>query len=189
MEFTTVSAINEFLLPPFIFMVAFCFLCCQIAEPARKKTETGQSHNPSNSSSSRETNPPKEAKITEQKVEPRIQNPQVQELVTAENEPKSYSDEEPIDKPDKAEEQVQKVQPDGLERLDKLSKREARKLMGALKLQQKRSGIELSLELTKATLKREFNSNPEKISKVMKEQLGIEVAGTIREKEEMKIAS
>jgi hypothetical protein len=44
--------------------------------------------------------------------------------------------------------------------LDGLGKREARKLMGGLKLQQKRNGVELSTELMVASIRLQFKADP-----------------------------
>ncbi len=55
--------------------------------------------------------------------------------------------------------------------LDNLGKREARKLMGGLKLQQKRNGVELSTELMIASLRREFKASPERVIEVIRSRL------------------
>jgi hypothetical protein len=57
---------------------------------------------------------------------------------------------------------------------DELTKRQARKLMGALSLQQKRNRVELSKELMIGTLKREYKNNPEKVLKAMRKELSEE---------------
>jgi hypothetical protein len=51
--------------------------------------------------------------------------------------------------------------------IDNLGKREARKLMGGLKLQQKRNGVELSTELMVASIRREFKADPERVIEVI----------------------
>jgi hypothetical protein len=55
--------------------------------------------------------------------------------------------------------------------LDNLGKREARKLMGGLKLQQKRNGVELSTELMIASIRREFKVSPERVIEVIRSRL------------------
>jgi hypothetical protein len=55
--------------------------------------------------------------------------------------------------------------------IDNLGKREARKVMGGLKLQQKRNGVELSTELMVASIKREFKASPERVIEVINERL------------------
>jgi hypothetical protein len=51
--------------------------------------------------------------------------------------------------------------------IDNLGKREARKLMGGLKLQQKRNRVELSTELMVASIRREFKADPERVIEVI----------------------
>lgn len=55
--------------------------------------------------------------------------------------------------------------------IDNLGKREARKVMGGLKLQQKRNGVELSTELMVASIKREFKASPESVIEVIRDRL------------------
>ncbi len=55
--------------------------------------------------------------------------------------------------------------------IDNLGKREARKIMGALKLQQKRNGVELSTELMVASIKREFKASPERVIEAIRLRL------------------
>lgn len=58
-----------------------------------------------------------------------------------------------------------------LDAIDNLGKREARKVMGGLKLQQKRNGVELSTELMIASIKREFKASPERVIEVINSRL------------------
>jgi hypothetical protein len=55
--------------------------------------------------------------------------------------------------------------------IDNLGKREARKIMGALKLQQKRNGVELSTELMVANIKREFKASPDRVIEAIRDRL------------------
>ncbi len=55
--------------------------------------------------------------------------------------------------------------------LDGLGKREARKLMGGLKLQQKRNGVELSTELMVASIRLQFKADPERVIEVIRDRL------------------
>jgi hypothetical protein len=52
-----------------------------------------------------------------------------------------------------------------------LHSRASEKLMGGLKLQQKRNGVELSTELMVASIRREFNANPNRVIEVIHERL------------------
>ncbi|NJO93846.1 MAG: hypothetical protein HC820_04905 [Hydrococcus sp. RM1_1_31] len=57
--------------------------------------------------------------------------------------------------------------------IDRLSKRELRKLCSrkALNIQQKTNGIELTVDLMKASVKRKFKENPQKVTQVIGERL------------------
>ena len=173
MEFITISAINDFLLPPFIFLVTFCFLCCQVAEPGTKNETTVQENKSANSLSSSQVTqdstraePPKKTEVIEDQIEKINHSPESQEADTA-KEIKVCPNEELVNEKETEEE----VLPAGSEKLEILTKRQARKLMSALKLQQKRNGVELSTELMKANLKREFRTNPQKVIEAIKRQL------------------
>jgi len=71
--------------------------------------------------------------------------------------------------------QVQEVQPDISARasdvIDKLGKREARRLCSPLGIQQKCNGVELTTELMVASIRREFKTNPERVIEVICERL------------------
>ncbi|MEP0884651.1 hypothetical protein NDI49_24180 [Trichocoleus sp. ST-U3] len=73
------------------------------------------------------------------------------------------------------EKQVQEVQPDisarALDVIDKLGKREARRLCSPLRIQQKCNGVELTTELMVASIRREFKTNPERVIEVICERL------------------
>ncbi len=55
--------------------------------------------------------------------------------------------------------------------LDNLGKRETRKVMGGLKLQQKRNGVELSTELMVASVRLQFKADPERVIEVIRSRL------------------
>jgi hypothetical protein len=55
--------------------------------------------------------------------------------------------------------------------IDNLGKRETRKIMGALKLQQKRHGVELSTELMVTSIKREFKASPDRVIEAIRDRL------------------
>jgi hypothetical protein len=71
--------------------------------------------------------------------------------------------------------QVQEPQPDisarALDVIDKLGKREARRLCLPLGIQQKCNGVELTTELMVASIRREFKTNPERVIEVICERL------------------
>lgn len=74
-------------------------------------------------------------------------------------------------KPEQGASQQPEVYAQALAAIDNLGKREARKLMGGLKLQQKRNGVELSKELMVASIKREFKASPDRVIEVMSDCL------------------
>jgi hypothetical protein len=55
--------------------------------------------------------------------------------------------------------------------IDKLGKREARRLCSPLGIQQKCNGVELTTELMVASIRREFKTNPERVIEVICERL------------------
>ncbi|MBW4548742.1 MAG: hypothetical protein KME25_30700 [Symplocastrum torsivum CPER-KK1] len=73
------------------------------------------------------------------------------------------------------ETQVQEPQPDisarALDVIDKLGKREARRLCSPLGIQQKCNGVELTTELMVASIRREFKTNPEHVIEVICKRL------------------
>jgi hypothetical protein len=73
------------------------------------------------------------------------------------------------------EKQVQEAQPEitarALDAIDKLGKREARRLCSPLGIQQKCNGVELTTELMVASIRREFKTNPERVIEVICERL------------------
>jgi hypothetical protein len=175
----TIATLNEVLLPPFLFIVVFCFLCCQIKQ-TRYTTATDQ--------------PLAEAiVIPQQKTEPSTveeilqadvgRAPVVEEPATPSPQPDTLATEDKKDVPVEKDtaETVTSVEPISTQQtefyaqvlaaIDKLGKREARKLMGGLKLQQKRNGVELSTELMIASIRREFKVDPERVIEVMSDRL------------------
>ncbi len=70
---------------------------------------------------------------------------------------------------------VQGAQPDisvrALDVIDKLGKREARRLCSPLGIQQKCNGVELTTELMVASIRHEFKTNPERVIEVICERL------------------
>jgi hypothetical protein len=182
MEFT-VATINSILLPPFLFFVTFCFLCCQLP---------------------RHSQLPRNSHITDT-IEPKAQE---EAIATPQLFDEPYSVEEVLSEQEPAVEElaIASAQPDtpmtedlenvaveadagdevtallvsspqssleaiALAALDNLGKREARKLMGGLKLQQKRNGVELSTELMIASIRREFKASPERVIEVIRSRL------------------
>lgn len=176
MEFT-VATINSILFPLFLFLVTFCFLCCQLPRHSYI-TDTIQ------------------PKAQEEAIAPPQQEdePESGEEILSEQEPAVEGTAIPSAQPDTpvtedlenvpveadAGESVtafsvsnpqSSLEAQALAALDNLGKREARKLMGGLKLQQKRNGVELSTELMVASIRREFKVDPERVIEVMSDRL------------------
>lgn len=180
----TIATLNEVLLPPFLFIVVFCFLCCQLNHP-RKAVATIQP----------ETEPvatPQPAAIEEiQEIEAEIEQepvfvttPTVEEFacdiwkaLVVEPHPLSTemaAAETAIEadlKPEAGASQQPEVYAQVLAVIDELGKREARKLCSPLGIQQKRNGIELSKELMVASIKREFKAEPDRVIEVIRDRL------------------
>jgi hypothetical protein len=176
MEFT-VATINSILFPLFLFLVTFCFLCCQLPRH-------------SHINSTIEPKAQEEAIATPQQED----EPESGEEILSEQEPAVEGSAIPSAQPDTpVTEDLENVPVEAdagesvtafsvsnpqssleaqvLAALDNLGKREARKLMGGLKLQQKRNGVELSTELMIASIRREFKVSPERVIEVINERL------------------
>lgn len=182
MEFT-IATLNEVLLPPFLFLITFCFLCCQLPRP-----RYATAHELSEASRVVTPQPAEEEEIqplTEQESSP-TKVPAVEELAcdereapvvfeSATREPHPLTTEvveaEPDLKPEPGASQQPSLYALVITVLDGLSKREARKLMGGLLLQQKRNGVELSTELMVASIRREFKASPERVIEVIRLRL------------------
>lgn len=178
MELTN-ATLNEVLLPPFLFIVVFCFLCCQIKRTCYT-IATDQPEAEAIAIPQPQTEPSTVEKILQADVG---RTPVVEEPATPSPQPDTLATEDfedvPVEK-DTAE-TVTSVEPISTQQtefyaqvlavIDKLGKREARKLMGSLKLQQKRNGVELSTELMIASIRREFKVSPERVIEVMSDRL------------------
>ena len=176
MEFT-VATINSILLPPFLFVVTFCFLCCQLP---RHSYITGtiqpKAQEEAIATPQQEDEPESGEEILSE------QEPAVEELAIPSAQPDTPVTEDLENVPVEADagESVTALsvsnpqsllEAQALAALDNLGKREARKLMGGLKLQQKRNGVELSTELMIASIRREFKVSPERVIEVINERL------------------
>lgn len=163
----TIATINEIMIPPFLFLVVFCFLCCQLKRP-HYATATQQP----------------EAEIKPVAFPQPQDSPEAVEEIILEQEPtvEEPATEDLEDVPVKTDagesvttELIQNPQPElyiqVLAAIDELGKREGRKVMGGLKLQQKRNGVELSTELMVASIRREFKANPDRVIEVIRERL------------------
>ncbi len=190
----TIATVNELLLPPFLFVVTFCFLCCQLPR-TRTRLATPQPEaeaiaipqpqdEPSTALEILKEQEPVPAIIQDEELQGDVwETPVVDEPATAEPQPNTSVTEELKDVPAKKDvaetvtsaEPISKPQPElyaqVLAAVDGLGKREARKLMGSLKLQQKRNGVELSTELMVASIRREFKVDPERVIEVMSDRL------------------
>lgn len=198
MEFITVSTLNEILLPPFIFLVTFCFLCCQVPSPIPKcGTNRVTELEPLNQNTS--ICEPHTETVVEIKEEENLaiaENPYVEakeETLEIETSPiggATSLEESSSDSCLNQQDSSEQLEIHGLisKALDTLTKRQARKLMGGLGLQQKRNGVELSTELMIANIKREFKTNPEKLMQIIEERLP-EIISVEIQSEPVKVAS
>jgi hypothetical protein len=150
MEFVTVATVNEILLPPFLFIVIFCFLCCQLKPGKVQGVLQAEGV---------------------QKEKTTLSSPALSTSPAVENVPVEQDGGETATLTEAALSLQPELYAPFLAAIDELGKREARKVMGGLKLQQKRNGIELSTELMVACIKREFKSSPERVIEVIRERL------------------
>jgi hypothetical protein len=174
MEFVTVATLNEILLPPFLFIVVFCFLCCQL--PRRRYTSTTQQPEteavatPQQKTETVEVKTEQESAVEESTIEP-PQPDTRNEVKDLENVPVEKEAPETVTSVEAVSDPQPELYAQALAVIDNLGKREARKLMGGLKLQQKRNGVELSTELMIASIRREFKASPERVIEVIRSRL------------------
>lgn len=171
MEF--IATVNEILLPPFLFLVVFCFLCCQlprqsyttaIQEPETEAVVTP----PTQTETVEEVEVEQESAVEEHVLDqPQPDTPALylENVPALEEALETVTVTEPVSSPQP------ELYAQALAALDNLGKREARKLMGGLKLQQKRNGVELSTELMVASIKREFKVEPDRVIEAIRLRL------------------
>jgi hypothetical protein len=177
MELTT-ATINEILLPPFLFVVTFCFLCCQL--PRARYTTATQLKEAEDGAVATQQPLDEPYSVEEILLE---QESAVEESDTPSPQPDTPATEDfedvPVEK-DAAEtvtsasavdDPQRSLEAQVLAAINQLGKREARKVMGGLKLQQKRNGVELTTELMVASIRREFKASPDRVIQVMSERL------------------
>jgi hypothetical protein len=189
MELTT-ATINEILLPPFLFFVTFCFLCCQLPLKSYTTATIGPKTEAETVTTAQSQDEPSTALEIQTLIEPVLAIIQDKELQADEREAPvvnssstSFPETDTPEvtavstalvadlKPEQGASQQPEVYAQALAAIDNLGKREARKLMGGLKLQQKRNGVELSKELMVASIKREFKAFPDRVIEVMSDCL------------------
>jgi hypothetical protein len=193
MELTT-ATINSILLPPFLFVVTFCFLCCQLPLKSYTTATIGSKTEAETVTTTQSQDEPYTALEIQTLIEPapaRIQDkelqadlwetPVVEEPTKSEPNTLLVEDKEDVPVEQDAPETVTSAEPissqqteleaQAIAAIDNLGKREARKIMGALKLQQKRNGVELSTELMVASIKREFKASPERVIEAIRLRL------------------
>lgn len=208
----TIATVNELLLPPFLFVVTFCFLCCQLPDtrtrlatqqPEAEAIAIPQPHDsPSTALEILKEQEPVPVIIQDEEFQADVgRAPAVEELVTLEPQADILLVEDKKDvpveghaaetvtsskvvaasctaqdaeadlKPEPGASQQPEVYAQVLAAIDGLGKREARKMMGGLKLQQKRNGVELSTELMIASIRRELKTDPERVIEVIRDRL------------------
>jgi hypothetical protein len=174
MEFVTVATLNEILLPPFLFIVVFCFLCCQLPRQSHI-TSTIQPEAEAVATPQQKTETVEEVETEQESTaeesaidQPQPDTPAVEDL---ENVPVEKEADETVTSASAVSDPQPEAYAQALAVIDNLGKREARKVMGALKLQQKRNGVELSTELMVASIKREFKASPERVMEAIRDRL------------------
>lgn len=172
MEF--IATVNFILLPPFLFLVVFCFLCCQLPRQSyataiqQPETEAVVAP-PTQSETVKEVEVEQESAVEKHVLsQPQPDTPAIENL---ENVPVETEAEETVTVTEPVSSPQPEVYAQALAALDNLGKREARKIMGGLKLQQKRNGVELSTELMVASIKREFKVEPDRVIEAIRLRL------------------
>jgi hypothetical protein len=170
----TIATLNEVLLPPFLFIVVFCFLCCQLnrssyttatIQPGTEAVTTPQTQ----TETVEEVEAEQESAVEEHVLDqPQADTPAIEIL---ENVPVETEVEETVTSVSAVNSPQPSLCVQALAVIDNLGKREARKIMGALKLQQKRNGVELSTELMVASIKREFKASPDRVIEAIRDRL------------------
>lgn len=178
-----IATLNEVLLPPVLFSIVFCFVCCQLprtnytaAHPV--ETERAAVETPQPQIENAAINPSDTSSDAEEKVE----NLTPEE--NTENVPVSLPVENTEEKIVTAELYARAVAA-----IDSLSKVKARKLCKPLGIQQKRNGVELSKELAIANIKRVLKINPELVISTLSAKLEIELTVEAPGNEVLQIAS
>ncbi|MGK7876660.1 MAG: hypothetical protein AB4426_26220 [Xenococcaceae cyanobacterium] len=135
MEFTTVTAINDILLPPLLFILYLCSVSLLLYKP-------------------------KPAQSQPQRTEETDCN--IKDALSSDFGPEPEP-EFPVPNTD--------LHTQAAAILESLNKRSSRRLCKPLGIQQKRNGIEKSLELIKAEIRRQFKESPERVINVIRDHL------------------
>jgi hypothetical protein len=174
----TIATINEILLPPFLFVVTFCFLCCQLPRARYttatqlKEAEDGAvaTQQPLHEFYSVEEILLEQESAAEESDTPSPQ-PDTPAMEDFEDVPVEKDAAETVTSASAVDDPQPVLYAQALAAIDGLGKREARKLCSPLSIQQKRNGVELSTELMIASIKREFKADPERVIEAIRERL------------------
>ena len=174
------DTVNEILMPAFIFVVTFCFLCCQVSgnKTVHAEVEAGNSVP--------EVEAVAEELVAEELVaeEPVAEEPVAAEPVAAEPVAAEPVVEEPVAEEPVAEEPVAEepvaaeLYEEALKIINGLKKLEARKLCKPLDIQQKRNKVELSKDILVGNIKKKFKENPRLVIDIISEKLNINFGTT-----------
>ena len=179
----TIATLNSVLLPPFLFLVVFCFLCCHLPRSCYSTATIGLEAEDGAIAIPQQKTSTVEEILLEQEPspaatpaveEPAASRPQPdttafkdlrEDVLVEKDAPETVASAEPISS------QQTELEAQVLAIIDNLGKREARKLMGGLRLQQKRNGVELSTELMVASIRLSFKASPERVIEVIRDRL------------------
>jgi len=194
------DTVNEILMPAFIFVVTFCFLCCQVSgnKTVHAEVEAGNSV-PEVEAVAEELvaeEPVAEEPVAAEPVaaEPVAAEPVVEEPVAAEPVAEEPVAAEPVVEEPVAEEPVAaepvaaepvaaepvaaELYEEALKIINGLKKLEARKLCKPLDIQQKRNKVELSKDILVGNIKKKFKENPRLVIDIISEKLNINFGTT-----------
>ncbi len=171
------ATLNEILLPPFLLLIVFCMMCCQLPRHSATVATTER--------------PVETERGTVETLHGDIETEQ--EFTTAIDPSKRIEDSlEDLASPSSVENvTVEKATQEALMKtvtpelyartvavIDNLNKVNARKLCKPLGIQQKRNGVELTKELMVANIKRVLKTNPELVISTISEKLEIDLVAT-----------
>ena len=179
----TIATLNSVLLPPFLFLVVFCFLCCHLPRPHYSTATIGPEAETNAIAIPQQKTSTVESILLEQEPSPAtssyVEKPAAsrpqpdttaiedlrEDVLVEKDAAETVTSAEPISS------QQTELEAQALAIIDNLGKREARKLMGGLRLQQKRNGVELSTELMVASIRLSFKASPDRVIEVIRDRL------------------
>ncbi|HEY9608694.1 hypothetical protein [Allocoleopsis sp.] len=175
------ATLNEILLPPFLLLIVFCMMCCQLPRHSATVSTTTESSVETERGTVETLHGDIEA---EQEFTTAIEASLCIEDSVEDLAPPSSAENVPVEKATSLA-VMKTVTPELYAQtvavIDKLNKVSARKLCKPLKIQQKRNGVELTKELMLANIKRVLKTEPELVISTISEKLNIDIVATMED--------